>query len=154
MSARKRINKTKFHAINRDVKVPGSKVKAIASVHNVSEETVRTIKRAKTWPRFEAMKKLKNERRRPTTPGVPLKAVPVQQALTNVQRSLNPTEELDKITQAPENQIRPDTSEEIKIVTVAEWNAVNRKIAVLKLRLDRMTPHNTNGILGIFRRAK
>lgn len=150
MSARKRINKTKFHAINRDVKVPGSQVKTIAAVHNVSEETVRTVKRAKTWPRFEAMKKLKNEKRRPTMPGTPLKAVvPVQQPLT-------PVEKLDKITQAPENQIRPVPSEEIKIVTVSEWEGVQRKLGLLYSRLDDLhrAQKQCKPLLHIFRRAK
>lgn len=153
MSARKRITKVRFYAINRDAKVPGSRVKAIAAVHNVSEETVRTIKRAKTWPRFEAMKKLKNERRRPTTPGAPLKAVvPVQQPLTDV-------EQLDKITQAPENQIRPKESgeywinpqHEVKVLTVLEWEAINRKIDRL---FSHVTKKQRKPLLGLFRRAK
>lgn len=145
MSARKRINKSKFHAVNRDVKVPGSKVKTIAAVHNVSEETVRTVRRAKTWPRFEAMKKIKNEKRRPSMPHTPLKAV------VPVQRPLTPVKELDRITQDPGNQIRPVPSEEIKVVTVAEWEALQRKLGTI-YRLVAQKRRST--LLSIFRRTK
>lgn len=123
MSARKRINKTKFYAINRDVKA-GYSVKCVASNHNVSEETVRTVKRAKTWPRFEAMKKLKNEQRRPTQ---------VKETITNIPQPVlfTPQDELDEITQAPENQIRPLPPTAIKVVTVKEWEDLNRKLGDL-----------------------
>jgi hypothetical protein len=178
MSARKRINKQKFYAINRDVKIPGSQVKSIAAVHNVSEETVRTIKRAKTWPRFEDMKKLKNEKRqtftgvsakdaipamvelgqsglslndhRPSTRGTP------QEAVVPVQQPLTPEEHLDRITQAPDNQIRPVPSEEIKVVTVAEWEGILRKFGQLYSRQDqlRATQLQRKPLLSIFRRTK
>jgi transposase-like protein len=131
MSKRPRLTNKRFQAINRDLKTPGSQIKAIAKTHGVSVETVRTVKRAKTWPRFEAMKKLRNEMRA-VTPHAPIKAVVVQQ-------SLNPTEaKLDKITQAPANQIRPNPSEEIKVVTVGEWEAMNRKLGQLYVRLERL----------------
>lgn len=150
MSARKRINKNKFHAINRDVKLPGNKVSTIAIKWDVSEETVRTIKRAKTWPRFEAMKKLKNERRRPSTPKQPVEALAVQQPLTHDE------EKLDKITQDPDNQIRPVASEEIKVVTVAEWEGVQRKLGQLYSRQDqlRATQLQRKPLLSIFWRTK
>lgn len=146
MSARKRINKTKFYAINRDVKVQGSKVKTIASVHNVSEETVRTVRRAKTWPRFEAMKKLKNEQRRPTVTNAPIEAVQVHLGLGE------PVRQLDKITQAPENQIRPEVSEgpssPIKVVTVKEWDDLNRKLGRLYSLIDQKQRKPLLGIFG------
>jgi hypothetical protein len=149
MSARKRINKTKFYAINRDLKA-GGKVQQIAAVQNVSEETVRTVRRAKTWPRFEAMKKLKNEKRRPTVTKAPAKAVLVQQ-------SLSPdVAQLDEITQAPDNQIRPVPSEEIKVVTVAEWEGVQRKLGLLYSRMDvvRGEQLRRKPLLSIFGRTK
>ncbi|MCO4274293.1 hypothetical protein NG701_07600 [Pseudarthrobacter sp. HLT3-5] len=124
MSKRTRLTKQKFYAINRDLKVHG-KVKDIAAVHSVSEETVRTVKRAKTWPRFEAMKKLKNEQRRPLEASKPIKAVAVQQSLGT------DLEQLDKITREPANQIQPLPSEEVKIVTVQEWEYLNRKVGRL-----------------------
>lgn len=143
MSARKRINKTKFYAINRDVKVPGSQVKTVATAHNVSEETVRTIKRARTWPRFEAMKKLKNERRRPT--------YFMESAKPQLLPLVTPEEQLDKITQNPASQIRPVPSEEIKVVTVAEWEALQRKLGTLY----RLVAHKRRSpLLSIFRRTK
>jgi hypothetical protein len=143
MSKRTRLTSKKFHAINRDLKMHGV-VKDVASIHSVSEETVRTVKRAKTWPRFEAMKKLRNEQRRPSTPHSPIKAVPVQQALT-------PVEQLDKITQAPENQIRPLPNDEIKVITVGEWEALNRKLGRLYSLIDRK---QRKPLLGIFGRTK
>lgn len=148
MSARKRINKNRFHAINRDVKL-GIKVSTIAIKWDVSEETVRTIRRAKTWPRFEAMKKLKNEKRRPSTPHTLLKAVvPVQQPLT-------PVEKLDKITQDPGNQIRPELSDgvasPIKVITVKEWEDLNRKVGRL---YGLMSQSRRKTLLSIFRRTK
>jgi hypothetical protein len=146
MSARKRINKTKFYAINRDIKIPGSAVKTIAAVHNVSEETVRTIKRAKTWPRFEAAKKLKNERRQPTQ---------VKEAVNPQLALVTPEKQLDEITQAPENQIRPLPSEgpasEIKVLTVKEWEDMNRKVGRLH---TLVTYKRRKSLLSIFRRTK
>ncbi|MDI3211791.1 hypothetical protein [Arthrobacter sp. AL12] len=142
MSKRTRLNKTKFYAINRDLKLPGSKVKAVAAVHAVSEESVRTVKRAKTWPRFEAMKKLKNEQRRPAAPSAPLEAVQVHSGLGE------PMRQLDKITQAPENQIRPVPSEEVKIVTVGEWEALNRKLGRLYQLLEQKQRKPLLSILG------
>lgn len=148
MSARKRINKAKFYAINRDVKFPGSQVKTVAAKHDVSEETVRTVKRTKTWPRFEAMKKLKNERRRPTAQAGPI-AVVEQQPLKNIEK------QLDTITQAPENQIRPELSQgpssPIKIVTVKEWDDLNRKVGRL---YGLVSQNRMKTLLSIFRRTK
>lgn len=148
MSKRTRLTGKKFHAINRDLKLHG-KVKDIAAAHGVSDETVRNIKRAKTWPRFEAMKKLKNEQRRPTVANAPIEAVQVHQGLGQ------PLRELDKITQAPENQIRPEVSEgpssPIKVVTVKEWEDLNRKLG----RLYSLVAHRRrNPLLNIFRRIK
>jgi hypothetical protein len=117
MSKRTRLTRAKFHAINRDLKMH-NKVKDVAAVQGVSEETVRTVKRAKTWPRFEAMKKLKNEQRRPTVVSQPVKAVAKQQ-------SLGVEEALDQITQKPSSQ------DEIKVVTLQEWETLNRKLGLL-----------------------
>jgi hypothetical protein len=153
MSARKRLTKQLFYAINRDIKY-GSKVSTIALNHHVSEETVRTIKRVKTWPRFEAMKKLKNERRRPsTTKAATQPAIPGLSAADAVE---NATKNLDKITQAPENQIRPVPSAEIKEVTVAEWEDVQRKLGLLYTRMDqlRAAQLQRKPLLSIFRRTK
>jgi hypothetical protein len=138
MSKRTRLTSKVFHAINRDLKIPGSQVKAVAKAHGVSEETVRTVKRSKTWPRFEAMKKLKNEQRRPAVTHAPIQAVQVHQGLGE------PIRQLDKITRAPENQIRPLPSEEIKVVTVGEWESVTRKLGLLYSRLDDLRKGQKN----------
>ncbi|WP_427007164.1 hypothetical protein [Pseudarthrobacter sp. H2] len=124
MSKRTRLTKTKFHAINRDLRIH-DRVKDVAAVQGVSEETVRAVKRAKTWPRFEAMKELKNEQRRPTVAPKPIQGVAVQQSLgTDVAA-------LDEITRAPENQIRPLPSTASKDVTIKEWEDLNRKLGDL-----------------------
>jgi hypothetical protein len=122
MSKRTRLTSRKFHAINRDLKMHG-KVKDVAAVHSVSEETVRTVKRSKTWPRFEAMKKLRVQQRRQREAAGPIKVV-VQQPLVP-QPVLR---ELDKITQAPANQIRLPLPTDIKTVTEGEWEDLNRKV--------------------------
>lgn len=121
MSTRTRLTSRKFHAINRDLKMHG-KVKDVAAIHGVSEESVRTVKRAKTWPRFEAMKKLKNEQRRPS--GITT-AVKSAQALQDVGADLKA---LGDITRAPKNQIRPLPSEEVKVITVKDWEDLNSKL--------------------------
>lgn len=141
MSTRKRLTKQIFYAINRDVKF-GIKVSTIAIRHGVSEETVRTVKRSKTWPRFEATKKLKNEQRQPTVTNTPIQAVQVHQGLGE------PIRQLDKITQAPENQIRPLPSEEIKVVTVGEWEALNRKLGRLYQLIEQKQRKPLLSILG------
>lgn len=153
MSKRTRLTKSKFHAINRELK-DGISVKGTAFAHQVSEETVRTVKRAKTWPRFEEMKRLKNERHRPSAPEAAqqtnLPGVSLAEAVENA------TESLDKITQAPENQIRREPSDDgvsspIKIVTVKEWNDLNRKLGALYSLVSRK---HRKPLLSIFRRTK
>lgn len=56
----KRINKIKFLSINRDIKealASGTyKTQAIADKHGIGVSTVRSIKRAKTWPAFVTAK--------------------------------------------------------------------------------------------------
>lgn len=128
MSKRTRLTSKAFHAINRDLKMH-NKVKDIAAVHGVSEETVRTVRRAKTWPRFEAMKKLKNEQRRPTEVGSPVHAVAKQQ-------SLGVEKELDQITQSQPLMIATDETEEVKVVTVKEWDDLNVKLGLLYRMLE------------------
>jgi IS30 family transposase len=118
MSQRKRLTSKDFHAINRALKA-GFNVEDVATSLNWSDETVRTVKRSKTWPRFEAAKKLKNEQRRPTY--LMESAKPLLLPLVSHEEQLN------KVVQAPENQIRP----EIKVVTVQEWEGMNRKVGAL-----------------------
>jgi hypothetical protein len=63
MARATRITKIKFHSINRDVKdaITSAKYNAfnIAKKHGVSDETVRSVRRAKTWPAFVTAKQLK-----------------------------------------------------------------------------------------------
>ena len=59
------ITKSLFYAINRDIKEAptngnGGAVVAIALAHGVSQETVRTIRRVKTWPAFEQYKQTRH----------------------------------------------------------------------------------------------
>jgi hypothetical protein len=100
------------------------KVKDVAAVHSVSEETVRTVKRSKTWPRFEAMKKLKIQERRQREAAGPIKAAVIQQPLVP-QPAI---EQLDTITQARSNQIRLPLPTDVKTVTEGEWEDLNRKV--------------------------
>lgn len=51
------VSKALFYAINRDIKEQntygnGGLVAIIAATHGVSDETVRAIRRAKTWPKY------------------------------------------------------------------------------------------------------
>jgi hypothetical protein len=65
-TSRKAIAKRKFYAINRDIKdarTTGLKLSDIAKMHSVSYETVRTIRAAGTWPKFEEMKRSRNVQR-------------------------------------------------------------------------------------------
>ncbi len=123
MSKRTRLTKSKFHAINRDLKLH-NRVNDVAAVHGVSEETVRTVKRAKTWPGFESMKQTKREQRRRIATG-PVNGIAVQQSLGSdlVEK------QLDAITQAP-HDTRPKAGL-IKVVTVDEWETLNRKLGLL-----------------------
>lgn len=111
MSTRKRLDAKTFRAINRNLK-EGKTVKEVAELHDRSEETVRAVRRNKSWPRYEATKMRNNERRRPTA-------------------SEQVIRKLDTITRAPENQIRPLPSTAIKVITIKEWEDLNRKLGDL-----------------------
>lgn len=64
MAARQIITKIKFYSINRDIKAAVEKdsysAKKIAKTHHVSPETVRSIRRVRTWPAFVTAKQLKS----------------------------------------------------------------------------------------------
>jgi hypothetical protein len=63
MARSRQIEKSKFHAINRDIKagkIGGNySSQKIATKHDVSRGTVQTIAQAKTWPAFLNHKQLK-----------------------------------------------------------------------------------------------
>ena len=70
MARATRITKIKFHSINRDIKAEIQNgtydSSLIAAQQHVSTETVRAVRRAKTWPGFITAKQLKttNDQRR------------------------------------------------------------------------------------------
>ncbi|KUM38991.1 hypothetical protein [Arthrobacter sp. EpRS71] len=128
MSSRTHITKFKFHTINHDLKLE-QPVSQVAKAHGVSYETVRKIKVAKTWPKYEAMKLEKNKRR---TTGISL-----GESVRNASKSLAEAK-LDAVVQSPLNQIHRDENPEIKIVTLEEWRGMNRWINTLSQRIDQM----------------
>jgi hypothetical protein len=56
MSGATRISKIKFHSISRDVK-SGLPTASVAIKQRVSESTVRSVRRAGTWPKYQAFKR-------------------------------------------------------------------------------------------------
>lgn len=86
MAQGKDITKGEFHKIMRDLKDGFGSVQQIADKHQVSPESVRAIRRAKTWPGFQAAK----EARRVKNVQAPKKAV-VASKDDQLQQELNMT---------------------------------------------------------------
>ncbi|MET4003893.1 arginine/lysine/ornithine decarboxylase [Arthrobacter sp. UYCu511] len=62
MAHGKNITRQQFHKIARDLKDNFGSVQQIADKNHISPESVRAIRRAKTWPNFNAIKEAKRTR--------------------------------------------------------------------------------------------
>ncbi|NQD41433.1 hypothetical protein [Glutamicibacter halophytocola] len=120
------ITKAQFHKVMRNVKSGELTAAEIAKLNGISIESVRAIKRAKTWPNFEAAKQARRVKR--SSKAINIRVKPSRSPEDNLQL------QLEKIEDKP---LTPEYAEEL-LESMREVRLGNQHVAT---KLDTLTHH-------------
>lgn len=122
----KAISKIKFYSINRDIKASVAagnwNAGRIANAHHVSDETVRAIKRTRTWPAWEIAKQVRRSQ---------VNATYVISAKAPEQMML-----VQPVSDPEDEQLAKELEEVTRCVTWNEYEGLLNAVRKLRRRLE------------------